>query len=312
MPILVVTTPSEEEIPVEGDGVRTLAFRALDGTYPFPTTDTDFIFGPDSQGLDKPPQEVITKPVPGLEGERLQEIRIGKREVFLPLWMFGTSHAEYMARRDLLAKLFNHRLVDYVKEDGTLDLEANSIRGTRWLRCVYKDGMTSTMAPNERATWAKLGITLEACRPYWYGTPWTTEVIQQVEGVQPDFFAEFPGDLSSSLVLGESIPIEVDGDVESWITISVTGPADDVTISGEGNLVSIPGGLADGETAQIVTDPRRRTALFDGIKDWSRIGPTTTWKPLQPGERSVDIIISGVAANTTAVISGDTRYERPW
>jgi Phage tail protein RIFT-related domain len=310
VPILAVPVVGAEADVV--DTPRTIAFRALDGTYPFPVSDTDFIFGPDSTGLDKPPQEVITQPVPGLEGERLREIRIGKREVFLPLWLFGVSHQEYLDRRDTLANLFNHRLVDYVTEDGTLDLEANSIRGTRRLRCVYVDGMTAVLAPNERATWAKLGITLWACRPYWYGVPWSTPIIQK-QGTEPDFFAEFPGDLSGALVLGDNIPVVVGGDVESWMTVEVRGPASSVAVSGEGLLVSIPDGLAAGETAQIVTDPRGRTALFDGVKNWSRIGPTTTWQPLQPGTRHVSIAAAGgVTAATQAVIYGPTRYERPW
>lgn len=312
MPILIPAM-GEEELPAEDVAVpRTLAFRALDGTYPFPVGDRDFIFTVDSQGLDKPPQEVITKSMPGLEGERLQEIRIGKREVFLPLWLFGTSHNEYLDRRDQLAALFNHRLVDYATEDGTFDLEANSLRGTRWLRCVYVDGMTATWTLSDRPTWAKLGIELWACRPYWYGVPWVSQIIKQAAGVEPDFFAEFPGGLSAGSVLGDNIIISVSGDVESWMTIDLIGPATSISISGEGNLVTIPAGLADGETAQIVTDPRGRVALFDGVSNWARIGPTTSWKALKPGERHISILVAGGSTVTQAIISGSTQYERPW
>jgi hypothetical protein len=106
--------------------------------------------------------------------------------------------------------------------------------------------------------------------------------------------------------------ISVEGDVESWITVEMTGPASSVAISGEGNLVSIPAGLGNGETVKIVTDPRGRVALFDGVSSWSRIGPSTTWKPLQPGIRQISILVSGSTAATQAVISGPTQYERPW
>lgn len=311
MPILAIPVVGLEEEEA-AEGVRTLAFRALDGTYPLPSGGTDFFFMPDITGLDKPPQEVITKRVPGMEGERVDEVRVLRRDVFLPLWMEGLTHAEYMDRRDLLARLFNHRLVDYRTEDGTLDLVATSIRGTRALRCLYLDGMTGGMWPNESKVWAKLGITLAACRPYWFGTPWTSPVIQQAGGVEPDFFAEFPGELSAGSVLGDNVLISVDGDVESWMTVQLTGPATSIAISGEGNSVSIPAGLGAGETARIVTDPRGRTAQFDGVTNWSRIGPTTTWKALQPGIRQVSIIVSGSTTSTQAVISGPTQFERPW
>ncbi len=220
-----------EEIPDTSQReTRSLAFRALDGTYPFPSTGTEFFFMPDITGIDLPPIEVITKPVPGMEGERLREIRTLKREVFLPLWMKGLTHSQYLDRRDQLAGLFDHRLVDYRTEDGTFDLVATSIRGERSLRVQYTDGMTAGKWPTESSVWAKLGITLVACRPYWFGERWMTPLIRLGDD-EPDFFAEFPGGLSSSVVLGDGIPITVEGDAESWVTVDMVGPATEALVA---------------------------------------------------------------------------------
>ena len=106
--------------------------------------------------------------------------------------------------------------------------------------------------------------------------------------------------------------MQVAGDVESWATVDLVGPATSVTVTGGGVSVFIPAGLSDGETARIVTDPRRRTATFDGVSAWSRVGPTTTWQPLAPGEQAMSIVVAGPGGNTSAQVSGGSYYERPW
>jgi hypothetical protein len=163
---------------------------------------------------------------------------------------------------------------------------------------------------NEGGSWASLGLKFTCVQPYWYGDRWETPIIQQ--SVAINTFAAFPLRLSSDVVLGLNIPVTVEGNADSWITVDLVGPADSVTITGSGISVSIPAGLSDLEKAQIVMDPRGRTATFDGVKDWSRVGPTTKWKPLQPGNRKLSIAITGATANTQAQISGPTLFERPW
>jgi hypothetical protein len=247
-----------------------------------------------------------------MAGARLKEIRTLEREIFLPLFIENPSaHASYLDDLDQLAGLFNYRTVDYAANDGTLNLVATSVRGERRLRCAYTEGMTGYGTDNQGSTWASFGLKFLCVQPYWYGTPWTTGVLKQ-HADEPDFFSEFPPLLSSALTIGADIPVTVSGDVESWMTVDLVGPATSVTISGEGNLVSIPAGLGAGATAKIVTDPRGRTALFDGVVDWTRIGPATTWRPLQPGSRSISILVTGIASQTQAAISGPTLYERPW
>jgi Phage tail protein len=313
LPILggvpVVTTPPP--LPDLFAESRTLTLRALDGTEPLPFTGRECFVMSDCDGLDMPPREIIRRSVPGMDGERLAEIRVGSREVFLPMWLSSdSSHLRYLESRDALARLFNYRTVDYRTLDGTFDLVARSVRGERSLRVTYLSGMNSSRWPNEGNYWAKLGLTFLAVRPYWYGEEWTTPVISIPDPVA--WFGTWPGGLTTSRALGEDIPITVEGDADSWATVDLVGPASAVTISGPGLLVTIPGGLGNGERASIVTDPRGRTALFEGVKDWTRVGPTTRWAPITPGDRELTVNLGTATTASSAVVHGASLHERPW
>jgi hypothetical protein len=312
LPILgsyrVVTTFAKSD-PLQES--RTLAFRALDGTNPFPSTGREVFVMAGAEGLDMPPRVVVTRQSPGMDGEQLREIRTGRREVFLPLFLASdSSHLQYLERRDALRRLFAYRGVDYKAQDGTFDLVAESARGERSLRCVFVEGMTSAMRPDESAYWARLGLTFWAVQPYWVGQPWTTPVIRQETGAA--WFGAFPPRLSSARALNQAMTVTIPGDAPSPVTVDLVGPATTVTITGPGLFLSIPSGLAIGEVARIVTDPRRRQATFDGVTDWARLAPTSTWAPLTPGDVPLSVTVTGQTASTQAVISGNTYFETPW
>ena len=313
MPILAafpVVTP-EEPVDLTMVDTRTLAFRALDGTYPFPATGREFFFMPEIEGLDLPLIQVATRTIPGMDGELLSEVSVGTREIFLPLFIASDStHLQYLDRRDALANLFNYRRVDYRAEGGTFDLVASSARGERTLRCLRTEGMTTVKRPREGAYWAKLGINALAVQPYWRGTDWQTPAIRPPTGAA--WFGTFPPELSSSRALGTDVPVQVGGDVDSWPTVDLVGPADSVLIEGPGLLISIPDGLGAGEPAHIVTDPRGRVALFDNVSQWQRIAPQRLFAPLAPGRQLITIDLAGATSSSVARVSGPTLYERPW
>jgi hypothetical protein len=314
LPILVaapVVVEPPSVINIDLVDTRTLAFRDLDGNYPFLFERSEFFFQSGLEGIDRSPVEVIREPQPGMHGSRLREIRYPERsDVFLPLFLRGATHAEYMDRRDLLDRLFAFEGVDYASEDGTFDLVANSSRGERSLRLAYLEGLEGGMHPIEGVAHIATGIRAVACRPHWYGGQWETRIIRQTDSQA--WFGHFPGRLTSSRALGDDILVAVPGDVASWPTVELVGPADTVTITAPGLSVSIPAGLASGEAARIVTDPRGRTALFDGVKDWSRIAPSDRYAPLPPGDQLIDIVVTGATAVTTAQVVGDILWRRPW
>jgi Phage tail protein len=316
MPILafpVASGPTDPTVIGDLTDSRSIGFESLTGQPVLDATNQAFIFLSGIEGLGIPPRDIALRKTPGMDGARIQEVKTLEREIFLPVFVEDwTGHAAYLDAVDQLASQMNYRTADYRSNDGTLNLVATSVKGMRRLRCLYQGGMdTGYGTDNEGNVWASLGLKFLCVQPYWYGTPWSTPVLKQ-DASPPDFFASFPGALSNDLILGSDIPITVDGDVDSWITIELVGPATSVTISGDGLLVSIPAGISDGSTVKIVTDPRGRTALFDGQKNWARIGPTTTWAPFPPGDRQISIVMAGVDVNSQAVVYGSTLYERPW
>lgn len=291
---------------------RWLALESLDGETLLPAISSAFFFQTGIDGLEIPPRELIRKKYPGMAGSKLKEIRTGEREVFLPTFLEGTTHPEFLAFLDRLAALFNYRNVDYRSNDGTLNLVAYSRRGEqlteRRLRCAYESGMdTGYGTDNQGNIWASYGLKFLCVQPYWYGTRWSTPPIRQEAGA--DWFEEFPGELSASQTLGD-FTVTVEGDVESWSTVDLTGPGDFI-VSGEGSLASIPA-VADGEKVSLITDPRGRTALFDGVRDWARVGPSRRWRPLMPGDRELTVAVTGPSTNTEVIVSGPTLSERPW
>jgi len=308
-----------------------LAFESLDGELLFHATGAEFFIQSGIEGLEIPPREIVTQTHPGMPGARLKEIRTNVREIFLPLFFEDISHPSYLAKSDQIANLFSYHRSDYAANDGTFNVVAYSARGERRLRCVYQGGMdTGYGTDSQGATWASFGLKFLCVQPYWYGDIWQTATIP-ISGNDPDFFAEFPGELSSSIVLGAGIPIEIGGDVPTWPVIEVQGPAASVTISGSNLLVSIPAGVGVGEKARIVPDPRGRTAIFttnegvyadtytdiypgggDEVEQWSRIGPLMAWAPLAPGSQTLNIVITGAGSTTSATVFGREMWERPW
>jgi hypothetical protein len=308
-PFPVIPTPGVSDL-VDS---RWLAFESLDGGTVFQATGHEFFIQEGIDGLGIPPREIVTKKYPGMAGAQLKEIRTLEREIFLPLFIENSSaHAEYLNDLDALAALFDYRTVDYAANDGTLNLVATSAKGTRRLRCTYTQGMdTGYGTSSEGATWASIGLKFLCVQPYWYGDTWTTPIIQQIP-ITTGTFPAFPIELSSNVILGNNISVTVPGDVESYVTIDLVGPTSSVEVSSDGLLFSIPAGLADGEPAKIVTDPRSRTATFSGIEDWSRVGPATLWRPLAPGDHELDITLADGGTNTRAQVSGRSFWERPW
>lgn len=289
---------------------RTLAFESLSGEPIFPSTGHEFIWLDGIEGLGLPPREIVTKTYPGMDGAKIRKVRTGVRDIFLPLFLeHDSSHAAFLSDMDALEAQFNYRSIDAIVNDGTLNLVGTSSRGERRLRIMYASGAESGYGTdNDGGIWASLGLRFMAVQPYAFGEEWSTPVIRQPAPV--DTFAEFPLNLSADVALGAGIPITIGGQVGSRIVVDLVGPASSVTVTGEGLVFSIPAGLADGESARILTDPRGRRALFDGVLDWSRIGPSTTWKALPAGDQELSIAMTGTSQASSARVSGMSLFER--
>jgi hypothetical protein len=305
----VVETPDQIDLKKDSRGLNLR--RVSDGVFPLEPTGKEFFFRSGSEGLGLGPREVIRDTQMGVDGSRLREIRYTERPIFLPLFVKSdSSHAEYLDSVDALDSLFEHEGID-VGEDGTVDLVATSLRGTRTLRCVYLEGREGSMHPTERGIWGSWGIRLLACRPHWSGGEWTTPLVRQ-GGVYA-----FPGALGdgfgTSQALGSNITVDVPGNIRSCPQVEVVGPATAVTItSASGMSVTVPAGVASGETFVLTTDPRGRAATFNGVKNWTRVGPLDTYGQGFLGNTSFNITMTGTSAATSARVYGTVWWSKPW
>lgn len=295
---------------------RSLAFRSLDGADLLPFRGREWIARKGIEGLDLIDPEITESVIPGMDGTVIDDITYGSRKIMLPIFIASdSSHAQYLLNRGRLRALFNPRGVDYRRTGGTFDLVAYSTPGDeiieRSLRCMYAGGWPGSLARDQAGTyWESIGLDLLAVQPYWRGTPWETPIIRKSADV--GWFPGWPGELSSSRALGADIPVQVGGEVPSWPSVDLSGPATSVLITAPGVSISIPTGLAVGEAATIVTNPRGRTVLFDGVKGWERVAPSDRYAPLAPGAQLINVTLVGATSDTWARVYGDTLYETAW
>lgn len=310
-PVPVVTAPPET-VNLFVDS-RFLEFRSLDGANVLPFTGREYIASWGMTGMDVPPIEVIEGYVPGMDGSRIDDVKVPSRKIGLPLYVASdSSHLGYLQNRASLRQLLNHRGYDWRTNDGTFDLVAHSVMGERSLRCLYLDGMNGDWSQDSAGSWwESFGLQLLNVRTYWYGQRWQTPPLR-IPVADQSFFAAFPPALSPSAALGSPFTIAIPGEAETWGRVDAVGPCDALTVEAPGLYVEIPGGLLSGETMTLETSPRGRTALFDGVKDWTRIGADTRYRQLSPGSAAVTISMPGATSVSQASVSGDSLFLSPW
>ena len=304
--------------PVRGGSVdldairesRTLAFRSLDGSLILPCTGREFFMLDGATGLDLPPVVVKRSTLSGLHGSKLEDFYYGEREIFLPMFLNRSSHLALLNARDQLANLFNFA-DGYQDHDGTFELVAGSLNGERYLRCVYLDGMSGQFSKSVASSvYETFGFKFLAVDPFWRGDEWTTPPLRQTTPTR--WFGRFPGTMASTQMINKPSLVNVRGTQVSYAVVDLVGPAGDVTITCDDFLLTIPDGLAANEEARIITDPRHRSATFNGETDWSRIGPSDRHTAFRPGARTITITITDIEDDTTARVYGESRYGSAW
>jgi len=132
------------------------------------------------------------------------------------------------------------------------------------LRFASDGGHQYGRDPSQRG-WEAYGIELFPEQPFWEGS----NVIRSWEagtpvdffglgGSGPDFFITSSAQLASATV---SNP----GDVESFVTWTILGPASSAVVGIGTDVTVVPFPVADGSKLVMNTDPRQLTAELDGV-----------------------------------------------
>ncbi|WP_329520502.1 hypothetical protein [Spirillospora sp. NBC_01491] len=303
-----VAAPPPVQIP--GVGFATATFFEADGTaWPLTTESAGwFTLSEGVSGLDAAPYE-LTKDDHPRGGSRLRYVQPLERAIIWPLYVYGDSHMEFLARWRALTAAFTRTL-----RLGAGWLEIGRPDGSRRrIAVTYQDGFEGQGKQGTGITSDSAVLTLYCEDPYWIDPVPVRARREFSEGV--DFLDPYPS-VSSSQVLGATTLVNP-GDVEAWPVWTFTGPASLVTVThtGTGESFSLDpgavghGDLLAGEKATVTTDPPRVRyqdgANWVGALSW----PAATLWPLRPGVNAVTFQLDGAENGSAVDLSYNARYE---
>lgn len=268
---------------------------------------------PGATGLNLPPRSLVTAATPGVVGTTLQEVRVGQREVFLPVHLSS----------DVSPVSFLESLADFesvVVPAGVVKLVASSHRGERELSVVYSDGLEGDEGRDASGSlWCRLGLKFVAPDPWWRDR---TDQVVEFKVAEPSApligpvggtDAPWPGMLASSVVIGQGMEVTVRSAIDVFPTLELTGPMDSFTGSMDtGWSVQVPGGVPEGKTLRIVTDPRVRSIRLDGELAAGLVARGSQLRPFSPGVNTLNVLAPGASSDTKLRLSWRGGWRTAW
>jgi hypothetical protein len=241
-------------------------------------------------------QKMFTYP-----GEVLRNVSVNKREIVLPITVYGTSAENMRTNLRALQGYF-----DPMQGLGALKWVSDDVSPiTRQLDCRYESGMEFLESPDTGDYKTRIFTPVFiAHSPYWYDpTPVQTRLINGTHTVVNS------------------------GDVDTWPFITCTTPFSDIlltnTTTGKTLEWSYTGTLTVGSTIYINCIPGQRcccinSATCAGLGSWPSanpgraaylLTPTSTINfNLVPGDNSISVTVTGATPNTILYFNHYNRY----
>jgi hypothetical protein len=256
------------------------------------------------RGLGMPPITRYNTQAPALPGSRWRGHRVAEREAFWPLFVWGDTSDEWLAR--------DRAWWRGLRPDGLGVWSIGTPDGQRRrlsLRYV-EDGDPSFDVDPSVAGWYVYGLTLVAEQPYWEGEAvartWETASTSPWFSGAGGVVTISPGNTV------DTATIDNPGDVEAWPIWTVTGPCSTADLGIGGGHVALGAAVAGGASVVIDTRPDRMTATTDLGAD---ISASVIWAPLPvPPAVGVPaaITLTGTGAGTRAGLSFTPLHYRAW
>ncbi|MFG1872157.1 phage distal tail protein [Micromonospora arborensis] len=259
---------------------------------------------PEVAGWGAAPVTLVTDPL-ARGGVTVRHQRAEPRRLTWPLHVYGDTHLEFWQRYRTLTR---HFVATKYRGPGTLTVYRNEDGSARSIDCLYEDGFGGEA--NENVRHANPTLTLLCPDGYWRGTEPQIIRREHSDG-DVDYLDPYPM-VTSGQVLGESTVIN-DGDVETWPSWVITGPASQLVATNvtTGQSFTLAYGLAAGKQATITITPER--ALVRGPSGENIVGnldwPGASLWGLLPGRNDVNFEVSGSAPGTSVDLSFHPRYE---
>ncbi|EPD63183.1 phage tail domain-containing protein [Streptomyces sp. HGB0020] len=325
MPLItapVVTPPDTggggTPVPLPEIGFATATYTDPTGTVWRLTDDQAgyFTLADGVSGLGAAPYDLTTDAQPR-GGARLRHAQPQPRAIVWPLYVYGSTHVEFVQRWRALASAFTRTLrlnPDGTRTPGVLEI-ARPDGSSRRIKVYYQEGFEGQGKQGTGIASDSAVITLWCEDPYWVDP--VTVTVHRETGTLSDFFVPYPT-VSSSQVLG-STTVTNPGDVEVWPVWTITGPASLITFTnndtGESftvdpNATEIGhGNLLAGEQVTISTDPP--TVRYQDGSNW--VGalnwPAAALWGLAPGSNAVTFQLDGSGPGSAVDLTFNPRYE---
>ena len=212
-------------------------------------------------GRFMPPIGVTTIPTPAGHGSHYLGSAHLERPVVVPVAIPGPLDGRAELRRWA-------QVLDPSVGEGTLTVVEGTWAGRR-LRCVYEAGLDEWAETNRRVNAGTL--LFRAAWPYWEDSSEFTVDVDQ-DDVLHTWFPFLP------LIFGASdafslFTVDNTGDVDAWPVITVTGPAEDVTVTNltTGASWTVGGALLPGSVLVVDHRPGQKTVRVDGVNAFDRL-----------------------------------------
>jgi hypothetical protein len=260
------------------------------------------------QGFDAPSFQIIADELPAIDGAVLRSTRAASRNVFIPIAIWGSTRQDFLnIKRDLLSRMNPNKGLGRIRvtePDGA----------SRFLTVSYVSGAEGDYGRETggMGMWQTLGLNFQAFDPYWYAND---DIV--IEFGQSDFVpfldAPFFGlRLNEAAAINQAVPIESRGDVDTWPTFLITGPAVNLNFQITGPVVAdftINATVPFGQYLYVDTRPLKKKILLvnnpnvlTGQNLWSKLANGDTFWPISPLEGNV-ITISATGMNTNSAVT---------
>lgn len=317
MSLVVFAMPQPQAEPTPVPFRRsTQLWHGVDGsTWDLGNVSSGVVLGRGVKGLYLPPIERQVQTYAGLPGARFKSSRTSQRDVEWPVTIFSETSSEDFW--DKQSRFFRSLSPDV---PGTWEV-VDTLGRSRTLQLrLTGDGEYSPDIDPFATGFASMLLDFVADQPYWQGAEISQQWAAPVEylffgGGDPTVPAQVTAQAGPPFVPSQSTSltdatITNPGDVPAWLTETVVGPCDNITVTVNGGQVGF-GAVAAGSTLVINTAPSgpgARTAFLNGVEV---SGQVTPWdpRPLPPGvEIPIQITVTG--APTSVAVSFVPQYYR--